>query len=47
MEDDGTVMALTFAEFSTELLRRLTTRSVVVDDDGILSFPRAGDYWLV
>jgi cell wall assembly regulator SMI1 len=46
-EDDGTVMALTFAEFSTELLRRLTTRSVVVDDDGILSFPRAGDYWLV
>jgi cell wall assembly regulator SMI1 len=47
LEDGGTVMALTFAEFSTELLRRLTTRSVVVDDDGILSFPRAGDYWLV
>ena len=46
-ENDGTVMALTFAEFSTELLRRLTTRSVVVNDDGILSFPRAGGYWLV
>src|SRR5262249_6850538 len=46
-EDDGTVMALTFAEFSTELLRWLTTRSVVVDDGGILLFPRAGDYWLV
>jgi cell wall assembly regulator SMI1 len=46
-EDDGTVMALTFAEFSTELLRRLTTRRVVVNDDGTLSFPRAGGYWLV
>jgi cell wall assembly regulator SMI1 len=47
LEDDGTVMALTFADFSTELLRRLTTHSVVVDDDGVLSFPRTGDYWLV
>ena len=46
-EDDGTVMALTFAEFSTELLRWLTTRSVVVNDEGILLFPRAGDHWLV
>src|SRR5262245_9651199 len=45
--DDGTVMALTFVEFSAELLRRLTTRSVVVHDDGTLSFPRAGGYWLV
>jgi hypothetical protein len=47
LEDDGIVIAPTFAEFSTELLRRLITRSVVVDDDGILSFERAGDYWLV
>jgi cell wall assembly regulator SMI1 len=46
-EDDGTVIALTFAVFSTELLRWLTTRSVVVDDDGALSFPRDGGYWLV
>src|SRR5258708_7859110 len=46
-EDDGTVIAPTFAEFSTELLRRLTTGSVVADDDGTLSFPRAGGYWLV
>jgi cell wall assembly regulator SMI1 len=47
LEDDGTVIAPTFAEFSAELLRRLTTRSVVVDDDGILSFARGGHYWLV
>jgi SMI1 / KNR4 family (SUKH-1) len=46
-EDDRTVIAPTFAEFSTELLRWLTTGSVVVDDDGTLSFPRAGGYWLV
>jgi len=46
-EDDGTVIAPTFAEFSAELLPRLTTRSVVVDNDGKLSFARAGDYWLV
>jgi hypothetical protein len=46
-EGDGTVMALMFAEFSTELMRLLTARSVVVDDDGILAFPRAGGYWLV
>src|SRR5262245_37672694 len=46
-EDDGTVIALTFAEFSIELLRWLTTRSVVVNDDGTLSFPIAGGYWLV
>jgi cell wall assembly regulator SMI1 len=45
--DDRTVIAPTFAEFSAELLRRLTTRSVVVDDGGILSFARAGDHWLV
>jgi cell wall assembly regulator SMI1 len=43
-EDDGRVIAPTFAEFSTELARRLTTRSVAVDNTGILSF---GDYWLV
>ena len=43
-EDDGTVMAPTFAEFSAELLHRLTTHSVAVDDDGPLSFP---DDWLV
>jgi cell wall assembly regulator SMI1 len=43
-EYDGTVIAPTFAEFTAELLRRLTTRSVVVDDDGRLSFD---DYWLV
>jgi hypothetical protein len=41
------VIAPTFGEFSTELLRRLTARSVVVDDDGRLSFARGGDYWLV
>jgi cell wall assembly regulator SMI1 len=46
-EDDGTVIAPTFAEFSNELLRRLTTGSVVLDDDGTLSFPGAGGYWLV
>jgi cell wall assembly regulator SMI1 len=46
-EDDRTVIAPTLAEFSTELLPRLTTGSVVVDDDGTLSFPRAGGYWLV
>jgi len=45
-EDDRTVIAPTFVEFSTELLRRLTTGSVVVVD-GNLSFPQAGDYWLV
>jgi cell wall assembly regulator SMI1 len=43
-QDDRTVKAPTFAEFSAELLRRLTTRSVVVDDDGMLSFD---DHWLV
>jgi cell wall assembly regulator SMI1 len=47
LEDDGTVIAPTFAAFSTELLRRLTTRSVAVDDDGRLSFARRGGYWLV
>jgi len=47
-EDDGTVIAPSFAAFSTELLRRLTTGSVRVDDDGRLSFPQAGDhYWIV
>jgi cell wall assembly regulator SMI1 len=46
-QDDGRVIAPTFTAFSAELLRRLTTRSVVVDDDGMLSFERAGDYWLV
>ncbi len=46
-ESDGRVIAPTFTEFSTELLRRLTTRSVVVDEDGMLSFEPAGDYWLV
>ena len=47
LEDDGTVVAPTFAEFSLELLRRLTAGSAAVDDDGRLSFARAGDYWLV
>ncbi len=46
-EDDETVIAPTFAAFSAELLRRLTTGSVTVDDDGILLFVRAGGYWLV
>jgi cell wall assembly regulator SMI1 len=46
-EDNGTVIAPTFAAFSTELLRRLTTHSVEVDDDGILLFARAGGYWVV
>src|SRR5262249_40279559 len=46
-ENDATVIAPTFAEFSAELLRRLTMRNVEVDDDGKLSFARAGDYWLV
>jgi cell wall assembly regulator SMI1 len=46
-EDDGTVIAPTFAAFSTELLRRLTTRNVAVDDDGRLSFAQAGGHWLV
>jgi hypothetical protein len=41
------VIARTFAEFSTELLRWLTTGSVVVDDDGTCSFPQASGYWLV
>jgi cell wall assembly regulator SMI1 len=45
--DDGTVIARTFAEFSTELLRWLTTGSVVVDDDGTCSFTQASGYWLV
>jgi cell wall assembly regulator SMI1 len=46
-EGDGTVIAPTFAEFSTELLRRLVARNVAVDDDGRLSFARGGGYWLV
>jgi cell wall assembly regulator SMI1 len=46
-EDDETVIAPTFAAFSAELLRRLTTGSVTVDDDGTLLFAQAGDYWLV
>lgn len=46
-EDDGTVIAPTFAAFSTELLLRLTMRCVAVDDDGRLSFAQDGGYWLV
>ncbi len=44
---DGTVLAPTFGEFSTELLRRLTTRSVEVSADGRLSFAKGDDYWIV
>jgi cell wall assembly regulator SMI1 len=40
LEDGGTLIAPTFAEFSTELLRRLTIRGVAVDGDGRLSFAR-------
>jgi cell wall assembly regulator SMI1 len=46
-EVDETVVAPTFAAFSAELLRRLTTHSVEVDDDGTLLFAQAGGYWLV
>jgi cell wall assembly regulator SMI1 len=47
LEDDETVIAPTFAAFSNELLQRLTTGRVAVDDDGRLLFAQAGDYWLV
>ena len=46
-EDDETVIAPTFAAFSAELLRRLTTHSVEVDDEGILLFAQAGGHWIV
>jgi cell wall assembly regulator SMI1 len=46
-EDDGTVIATSFGAFSAELLRRLTTGSVTVDDDGILLFAHEGRYFLV
>jgi hypothetical protein len=41
------VIAPTFAAFSTELLRWLTTRTVAVNDRGILLFAQADDYWVV
>lgn len=47
LEDDGTVIAPTFGAFSNELLRRLATRNVAVDDDGRLLCARGGGHWLV